>query len=141
MTSSTAQTVNCTATGKSWDEVSFHDMEGAGKLSRASIVNALAGEIEGEGVLVYLMSYPASAGADVPFIGYERIIGRIGARSGSFTVQHDGVYSATSGVHATLRVAAGSGTGGFAGVSGSGTAEVKAGEMVGVYTLALEYGA
>jgi hypothetical protein len=136
--SPTTPPLRCAFVAASWSEAPLHEMEGAGKLSHASIVNTLSGDIEGEGRLEYLMQYPVGAGGDVAFIGYERVIVSIGERRGSFTLRHDGVYSASAGVHGTLSVVADSGSGAFAGIGGHGTLEAKAGEHGGQYTLTLQ---
>ena len=121
----------------SWAEVAFHELAGAGKLSRASITNRLSGALEGEGVLDYLLSYPVTEGAPVTFVGYERIVGRIGALQGSFVLRHDGVFSKIAGVTGRLDVVPGRGTGAFADIYGDGTISAKVGEHGGVYALTL----
>jgi len=127
--------IKCQFIAKNWAEVPFHEIVGAGKLSRASITNKLSGDVEGEGVLEYLLTYPNVEGGDVPFIGYERIIGRVGTREGSFTVRHDGAFSPTSGVTGKLEIVTGRGTGGFVGIGGTGSISSKAGEHGGEYSL------
>jgi len=121
----------------SWTETVFHEQAASGKLSRASINNLLSGEFEGEGVLEYLLSYPVCEGDPVPFVGYERIVGRMGALQGSFVLRHDGVFSRTSGVTGQLDIVLGRGTGDFATLGGQGTISAKTGEHGGVYSLAL----
>ena len=130
--------IKCQFIAKNWAEVSFHEMVGTGKLSRASITNKLSGDVEGEGVLEYLLSYPNVEGGDVPFIGYERIVGRVGTREGSFTVRHDGVFSSTSGVTGQLEIVTDRGTGGFVGISGTGNISSKAGEHGGEYSFTFD---
>src|ERR1022692_1625850 len=80
-----------TTTIKNWDEKSFHELTGAGKLTRVSVTKTYQGDIEGEGTLEYLMAY----GLDnlVTFVGLERIVGRIRDRSGSFVIQISGVFT------------------------------------------------
>ncbi|HQS59046.1 MAG: hypothetical protein B7Y56_15270 [Gallionellales bacterium 35-53-114] len=131
--------VNCQFVATSWSEVPFHEINGTGKLSRASIRNTLSGGIDAEGVLEYLLAYPSIAGEEVPFIGYERIIGRIETANGSFVIRHDGVFSSTSGVNGKLEIMTGSGTGDFVGITGSGTITAKAGEHGGEYALSIQY--
>jgi hypothetical protein len=131
--------VNCKFVATSWSEVPFHEMNGAGKLSRASIRNTLSGGIDAEGTLEYLLTYPSIAGDEVPFIGYERIIGRVEAGNGSFVIRHDGVFSPTSGVNGKLEIMEGSGTGDFVGITGSGIITAKAGEHGGEYALTIQY--
>jgi hypothetical protein len=114
-------------------------MDGTGKLSRASITNKLSGGIEGEGTLEYLLSYPNLDGNDVPFIGYERVVGQIETFAGSFVLKHDGVFSPTSGVKGKLEIVPGSGTGDFVGIDGNGAITAKAGEHGGEYAITLAY--
>lgn len=134
----TPLTLRCQFRATNWTETPYHELAGAGKLSRASITNSLSGDLEGEGVLEYLLAYPAAPGGDVPFIGYERIVGRRGEREGAFTLRHDGAYSPASGVNGRLEVVPDSGLGGFAGVRGSGVIQARPGEHGGEYVLNLE---
>jgi hypothetical protein len=139
MTSSTTRQhpalLVCQFQAKQWNELAFDERTGTGKLSRASIVNTLRGDIEGEGVLEYLLSYPNEAGAAVEFIGYERLVGSVQGRVGSMVVEHRGTFSPVDGVHGTLVVRPGSGTGAWAGLRGAGTIRAKAGEHGGEYRL------
>jgi len=127
--------IKCQFVVNNWTETPFHEMDGAGKLSRASITNKFSGDVEGEGALEYLLTYPNTEGGDVPFIGYERIVGRVGTREGSFTVRHDGALFPASGVTGKLEIVTGRGTGGFVGISGTGNISSKAGEHGGEYSL------
>lgn len=134
---STSISVTCQFIAKNWSEAPFHEMNGTGKLSRASITNKLSGGIEGNGTLEYLLAYPNIDGNDVPFVGYERVVGQIGTRAGSFVLKHDGVFSRTSGVNGKLEIIHGSGTGDFVGIGGNGTITAKAGEHGGAYAITL----
>lgn len=129
--------IQCHFNVQSWAETPFHEMPGAGKLSRASIVNVLSGEFEGNGVLEYLFSYPNSEGGDVPFVGYERIVGVAGGLEGSFVVKHDGIFSPKAGVSGTLEIVPDSGTDGFSGIKGSGHIQANAGEHGGQYHISI----
>lgn len=137
MTTKSQLSVKCLFIAKNWSENPFHELSGSGKLSHASITNALSGEVEGEGSLAYLLAYPHQEGNDVAFIGYERIVARIGTRNGSFVVKHEGVFSPASGVNGVLQIVPGSGAGDFAGVAGNGTITANTGEHGGQYTLTL----
>ncbi|HEY0720869.1 MAG TPA: DUF3224 domain-containing protein [Gammaproteobacteria bacterium] len=122
-----------------WSEVAFHEIAGAGKLARASINNVHSDGIEATGTLEYLLAYPGSPDGEVAFIGYERIVGSLGAHRGSFVVRHHGIYSARTGVHGTLDIVPGSGSGDLAGITGSGTLTASAGEHGGMYRMSLAY--
>jgi hypothetical protein len=132
------QTIKCQFIAKSWTESAFHEMENAGKLSRADIVNTISGELMAEGVLEYLLAYPNTPGAEVPFVGYERIIGAIGSLNGSFVIKHNGTFSPTAGVSGSIEIVSGSGTNDFSGIRGKGKITAKAGEHGGEYFLELE---
>src|SRR5947209_2262476 len=89
-----SQTATGTYQGKTWDEKPYAEGDGGLKLTRASVTNAFHGDIKGEGTLEYLILYRQSEG--VPFIGLERVVGRIGDRSGTFVLQHNGVYEGST---------------------------------------------
>jgi len=113
---------NATFEGKSWDEQPFSEIEGGPKLTHASVTNVYHGDLEGEGTLEYLMVYHTAGPVD--FVGYERIVGRLGGRSGSFVLQHTGTY-ADGSAKATYVIAPGSGTGELVGLRGQGSMDAK----------------
>ena len=102
---------------KSWDEKPYDEMTGGPKLTRASITKSFQGDIEGEGTLEYLMIHRDDGTAN--FVGLERIVGRVGDRSGSFVLQHSGTFE-SSMAEATWFVVPGSGTGDLRGLRGEG---------------------
>lgn len=100
---------------KHWDEKAYDEVDGAPKLTRASVVYGFAGELSGEGRLEYLMTYLPDASA--LFVGYQRFVGRVGSREGTFIFRHGGRFA--DGVASdTWTVIPGSGTGGLAGIKG-----------------------
>ena len=122
--------------GKSWDEKPYHEVEGLPKLTRASVTNAFHGDIEGEGTLEYLMVYPNNDTAS--FIGLERVVGRLGGRSGSFVLQHSGVYE-DSVAKSAWSVVPGSGTGDLRGLRGEGGFSARHGEQQVAFTLDYDF--
>lgn len=102
---------------KSWDEQPYDEQEGLPRLTSAHVTKAFTGDIEGEGTLEYLMVYRSDGSAT--FVGIERIIGRLGKRSGSFVLEHRGTFEAGA-ARATCTVITGSGTGELASVRGEG---------------------
>jgi hypothetical protein len=104
--------------GKSWDEQPISDVEGGPKLNRALVANAYQGTIEGEGALEYLLMYRHDG--TCVFVGAERIVGTVDGRSGSFVLQHSGVYEKETAT-TTLTVVAGCGAGELAGLRGEGS--------------------
>ena len=119
---------------RSWDEKPYREGEGEPKLTRASVVKAYTGEIEGEGQVEYLMMYRGDGSAT--FVGLERIAGRIGARSGSFVLQRTGVFEGGEAKE-TYSVVPGSGTGELEGIAGDGSSAVGHG-MEHPFTLRYE---
>jgi hypothetical protein len=81
------------------------------------VKKSFQGDIVGESSVAYLMSYGEDGSARI--VGMERIIGRIGERSGSFVLQHDGTFEGGT-VTMTLVVVPGSGTGDLRGLRGDG---------------------
>ena len=75
---------------KSWDEKPYSEGPDQPKLTRASVAKTFTGDIEGEGHVEYIMMYRADGTAS--FVGIERIIGRIGNKSGSFALQRIGAF-------------------------------------------------
>ena len=71
---------------QSWDENTYDELDGDAKLTRASVGQAFTGDLEGEGSVEWLMCYREDKTAE--FVGLQRFVGRLGARSGSF-VMHD----------------------------------------------------
>jgi len=102
---------------KSWDEKPYSEIAGQPKLTRADVVYAYHGDLEGEGTIAYLMCY--SSNNIAYFIGYEQVTGRLGDRSGSFVFQHNGTFEAGA-VKDALTVVPGSATGDLSGLRGSG---------------------
>lgn len=102
---------------KSWNEKPYSEIDGQPKLTHAEVVYAYHGDLEGEGKIDYLMCY--SSNNIAYFIGYEQVTGRLGDRSGSFVLQHNGTFEGGA-VKDTLTVVPGSATGDLSGLRGSG---------------------
>jgi len=99
-----------------WDEKPFSEVEGGGKLTQASVIKTYAGEIQGTGTLAYLMTYRLDGSAE--FRGYERFVGRVRDRVGSFVLQHSGIF-ANGKANEVSSVVQDSGTGQLAGLKGN----------------------
>lgn len=116
----------------SWDEGPYAELEGAPKLTHARITNTYRGDLEGEGTSEVLMVYPT--GSTATYVGYERITGRLGGRSGSFVLQGVGTWE--EGVaRTTWTVVPGSGTGELTGLRGEGGYEAGHGQTEYPYRL------
>ena len=103
------------------DEKPYGEDPDLPKLTRAAVTKTFSGDIEGEGQVEYLMMYRGDGSAT--FVGLERVVGRIGGRSGSFVLQRTGIFE--GGVaKETYSVVPGSGTGELRGLRGDGTSAV-----------------
>ena len=100
-----------------WDEEPFDEPEDGPRLTRAHIRKAFEGDLVATGVLMYVMTYLDDS--DATFLGFEKVTGSLGGRSGSFVLRHTGTYDGEKAT-ATCEVLPGSGTGELAGLSGSG---------------------
>ena len=112
-------TVHASGTFKptSWDEKPYAELEGAPKLTHAHVTNSYVGDIEGEGTSDSLMFYGNEGTAT--YFGFERVVGRLGGRSGSFVLQGAGTWR--DGVATTTwSVVPGSGTEALKGLRGEG---------------------
>jgi hypothetical protein len=108
----------CTFKIEGWDEKPYTEIESGGKLTQASVKQAFSGDIEGEGAVEWLMCYRPDRTAE--FVGLQRIIGRIGDRSGSFVLlQTAGTFDGKE-AKGKLSVVPGSGTEELSELRGSG---------------------
>ena len=102
---------------KTWGEQPYDESEGLPKLSRGSMTESFHGDIEGDARVEALLVYRDDGSAS--FVGLQRVIGRIGDRSGSFVLQASGTFGGGTGQCAWF-VAPGSGTGDLRGLQGEG---------------------
>ena len=114
-------TANARFAIKTWDEKPYSEGQDLPKLTRASVTKTFTGEIEGEGQVEYLMMYRSDASAT--FVGLERVVGRIGAKSGTFVLQRLGVFE-DGQAKESYSVLPGSGTGQLRGLRGEGRSAV-----------------
>lgn len=110
-----------------WDESTYLELQGGGKFTRASIKKHYTGNMQGQGVLDYLMSYQADGSAF--FVGIERITASLEDRQGAFTISHRGTF-AQGKVVSSFDVVEGSGVDGFVGFSGQGQYQIETGREV-----------
>ncbi|HEY6825834.1 MAG TPA: DUF3224 domain-containing protein [Gemmatimonadaceae bacterium] len=106
---------------KSWEEKPYSEGPDLPKLTRASVVKTLTGDIEGEGQVEYLMMYRADGTAT--FVGLERVTAKIDGRSGSFVLERAGGFEGGL-ANETYTVIAGSATGELRGLRGNGKTSV-----------------
>ena len=101
----------------SWDEEPFDEPESGPKLTQAHVKRSFAGDLIGTGNLMYVMTHLDGGGAS--FSGFEKVVGRLGGRTGSFVLRHTGSYDGEKAA-AECEVVTGSGTDELAGLSGAG---------------------
>jgi Protein of unknown function (DUF3224) len=106
---------------KSWEERAYSEGQDLPRLTRASVAKTFTGDIEGDGQVEYLMMYRDDGSAT--FVGLERIVGRIGGKTGSVVLQRTGVFEGGQAKE-TYSVVPGSATGELRGLRGDGTSAV-----------------
>jgi hypothetical protein len=102
---------------KSWDEKPWQQLEGKGKLTLAVVTKVYRGDITGEATSETLMCYRPDGPA--VFAGFERIVGAVGGKSGSFVLEATGKYE-NGAATCECKVVSGSGSGDLARLSGTG---------------------
>jgi hypothetical protein len=121
---------------KSWDEKPYSEGQDLPRLTRAAVAKTFTGDIEGEGAVEYLMMYRSDGSAT--FVGFERIVGQLAGKPGSFVLQRTGTFE--NGVaKESYVVVSGSGTGELSGLRGEGESAVGHGTEHPL-TLAYELG-
>lgn len=115
------QSANARFAIKSWDEKPYSEGQNLPRLTRASVLKIFTGDVEGEGQVEYLMMYRGDGSAT--FVGLERVVGRIGNKSGTFVLQRFGVFE-NGQAKESYSVVDGSGTGELVGLRGEGSSAV-----------------
>jgi hypothetical protein len=118
------------------NEQTIRDAEGEMRLTRVSGSQRFEGAIVGDGSVEWVMCY--SPDRSSRFVGFQRIEGSIGERSGSLVMESTGFHDGRSSV-GSWRIIPGSGTGELAGIGGRGTFEAPGGPAV-TYELDYELG-
>ena len=126
---------NATFTVQGWDEQTFEERD-PGKLTIASVQQAVTGDIEGTSDVRWVMAYTADDAAE--FVGIQSVTGSIGERTGSFVLRSVGTFDGAVAA-GDLTVLAGSGTGDLAGLSGTGSFTAPMGDEASI-TLDYELG-
>ena len=86
------------------------------KLSRTRVTKVFRGDVEGESVADLLMAYGAEEGS-AAYAGFERVVGSVHGRSGSFVLHHSATMTRGEG-ESSLSVVPDSGTGELRGLRG-----------------------
>jgi Protein of unknown function (DUF3224) len=119
---------------KGWDEKPYSEGQDLPKMTRAAVTKTFTGDIAGEGHVEYLMMYRSDGSAT--FVGFERIVGSLAGRAGSFVLQRTGVFE-NGMAKESYAVVSGSGTGELQGLRGEGATAVGHG-MEHPFTLTYE---
>ncbi len=123
-----------TFTVAGWDENTYEELDGGGKLTKAHVTFGFDGDLKGEGGWEAVMCYGQDGTAS--FTGFQRTVGELAGRSGSFVVRADGSFE--DGQARTLwQVVDGSATGDLRGLRGTGAA-VTTGTSGGTFTFDYE---
>jgi hypothetical protein len=85
------------------------------------VAKTFTGDLDGESHVEYLMMYRSDGTA--AFVGLERVVGRLGGKSGSFVLQRTGVFEGGEAKE-SYTVVPGSGTGALQGLRGDGRSAV-----------------
>jgi hypothetical protein len=109
----------------SWNETPYDTTGDQPKCTRTAVEQTFIGDIEGESVVEYLMTYTSESSAR--FVGQQRIVGSIGERAGSFVLQFSGTFDGET-ARATWTVVEGSGTGDLMGITGQGGFDAPLGD-------------
>ena len=114
-----------TYTVKKWEESTYQQMTPEKKMTKASVEYGFSGEIEGRGLVEYLMFYAHVDPKDqhkssASYVGLIYFDGTLSGKPGSFVLEDNGTFEGGA-AKSTLRIAKGSGTGQLDGIYGDGT--------------------
>ena len=106
---------------KNWDEKPYSEGQDMPRLTRAAVTKTFTGDVEGESHVEYLMMYRPDGSAT--FVGLERVVGKVGGKSGSFVLQRIGAFEGGQAKE-SYSVVPGSGTGELRNLRGEGSSSV-----------------
>lgn len=89
--------------------------------TRADVAYHYDGDVEGTGLVAYLIAY--RAGSTAPTVGFQQFTGSIDGHEGTLVLQHSGHHD-TAAVRERLEIVEGLGTGGLAGMTGHAEVEI-----------------
>jgi hypothetical protein len=121
---------NAVISVQKYEPVAYDESADGPVLSRIHVEETFSGDIRGDGVVEFLQA--ARADGSASFVGIERVTGTIGDRDGTFLLQDAGTV-ADGIVSGDWSVIPGSGTGGLAGLHGTGGFRANLGEGAEVH--------
>ena len=109
---------------KKWEESNYQQLTPEKKITKASVEYGFSGEIEGKGLVEYLMFYSHFDPKDqhkssASYVGLIYFVGTLLGKSGSFVIEDNGTFEDGT-AKSTMRIAKGSGTGQLDGIYGNG---------------------
>lgn len=107
-----------TFTVSSWDENAYAELEGKGKLTKATVAFDFTGDLTAHGAWDAVMCYRPDGTA--VFTGMQRMTGEVGGRAGSFVALANGTFEGGE-ARTAWQVIDGSGTAELAGLRGQGS--------------------
>jgi hypothetical protein len=119
---------NATFTVQGWDEQTFEERD-PGKLTIASVQQAVTGDIEGSSDVRWIMAYTADDSAE--FVGVQSVTGSLSGSTGSFVLRSVGTFDGKTAA-GEVTVVTGSGTGDLAGISGTGSFTAPMGDEASI---------
>ena len=78
-----------------WDETTYEELDGGGKLTRASVKQNFDGAVVGDGAVEWLMSYRNDGTAR--FVGLQLVRGTVEDRKGTFVLETVGDFDGDAG--------------------------------------------
>jgi hypothetical protein len=111
--------VRGTFTVSSWDENTYAELDGNGKLTRATVTFDFTGGVRAQGTWDAVMCYRDDGTA--VFTGMQRMVGEVDGRPGEFVLRADGTF-VEGEARSEWEVVEGSGSGELAGLRGAGSA-------------------
>jgi len=115
------KTARASLSMKGWDEKTYWEGEGGRKFTHVDAGFSYEGDMRGEGVAVWLLSYNPDGTGGAPAI--ERFEGSVSGRRGSFIMQHSSEFDPKA-VKDSFHIIPGSGTGELAGITGKAAIEM-----------------
>lgn len=126
-------TANASLQVQGWDEQTYDEREGAGKLTQASVQQSVTGDLEGSTDVRWIMAYASEERAE--YVGIQVVKGTLAGKEGSFVLRSVGTF-AEGQATGDLTIVEGSGTGDLAGITGTGRFTAPMGEEA---TMTLDY--
>lgn len=120
-----------------WQESPVSDGDRMPRIARASVVNSFSGGIRATATTCeYVILYAAETAGG--FTGVQLFSGSVDGREGTFAVEERGSFDPDGSLRCRFAVVPGSGTGGLAGLHGSGEYTHHTGEESVAYTFTYE---